>query len=80
MFAELHCGACESHFSMDAEDESYVHPLVQRFFSAHAECGYATSIDGSEETTEKKAVRVYGPRKLKPTDTTPETDDEDEDV
>jgi hypothetical protein len=79
MFAELHCGACESQFSMDAEDESYVYPLVHRFFSAHVECGYATSIDNVEETTVgKPTIRVLRPAKLKPTDATPESEEDDE--
>jgi hypothetical protein len=54
MYVEMLCGGCESHLSLDGDDnESGAWLLVHRFANAHSRCGYmavAESIGVNEPT------------------------------
>jgi hypothetical protein len=58
MFVEMLCGGCESHLSLDGEDnESGVWLLVHRFANAHSRCGYmAASEVAVNEPTKTTSV------------------------
>lgn len=62
MYVDLHCGACESQMTLDAEDNSPgVWMLVHRFANAHAACNYVTP--PSEPTSEPVRTVTPTPRK-----------------
>jgi hypothetical protein len=79
MVVDIRCGICESEFTMECENDDVVIPLVHRFFGAHAECGFATSIDNTDElASSEPTIKVIRPRRLKPTyDVEPVEFDED---
>lgn len=43
MHVEMTCGRCEAAFSLETDEQDPFWTLVQRFASAHAECGYMAS-------------------------------------
>ena len=56
MYVDMSCGRCDSSFSIDAEVEDPVWVLLNRFANAHAECGYMTSLQDSEDSPAHKII------------------------
>lgn len=65
MYVEMVCGACESYFNCDAEDEdaNALWLMMHRFSNAHVECGYMTrnaqedDPESSELATRRKIIK-----------------------
>lgn len=58
MMTVLNC-KCGSAMEIEGEFDGFIEPLVLRFFSAHAECGFATPLveDAPSRGTAVKVVR-----------------------
>lgn len=56
MFVEMNCGACESYFQVEADEEDAVWLMMHRFSSAHADCGFMTPSLGEPAVALKKKV------------------------
>lgn len=40
MYIDLGCGPCESHLTMEGEDDSAIWLMTYRFCAAHLTCGF----------------------------------------
>jgi len=56
MYVELHCGACESSFQVESEEEDPVWLMIHRFSNAHADCGFMTPASGDGDLPLKRKV------------------------
>ena len=65
MYIEMVCGACESYFNCDVDDDeaNALWMMMHRFANAHVECGYMTRIaqeddpESSESTVRRKVIK-----------------------
>lgn len=56
MFTEMNCGACESYFQIESEEEEAVWLLVHRFMDSHVDCGFVSPTVGDSLVSFKKKV------------------------
>jgi len=58
MFVELNCGQCASSLSLEADDETAVWIITNRFANAHTSCGFVapSQMSDSEGSFTKKMV------------------------